>query len=98
MSPIVVYSNLGLTLGFPPWFLGSRALSPPVQSELVPCMDAVNQNYMNTISLVKRYRPPNVNRSHSHIAVTHDVNISAWRESAAVQIQALVRMHQAYTK
>eukprot|EP00752_Nemacystus_decipiens_P011504 g10216.t1 len=67
------------------------------KSELLPCMDAVNQSYMSTVSMVKRYRPPQVNRSHEHISSTRDVHVCSWRESAAIKIQAIVRMHQAYT-
>lgn len=68
----------------------------PAQSELVPCMDAVNNNYMDTISMVKRYRPAHGNRRQTHISTT-SITKSTWRESAAIKIQAVVRRHQAYS-
>lgn len=62
----------------------------------MPCMDAVNDNYMETISMVKRYRPAPANMRKtqitSHFPVTDSTLLG---ESAAIRIQALVRRHQA---
>ena len=67
------------------------------QSELIPCMDAVNQSYMTTVAMVKQYRPSHrgINRSQRSASVSFNINASDVRELAAVKIQALVRMHQA---
>ena len=62
----------------------------------MPCMDAVNDNYMKTISMVKRYRPTPANmrktKITSHFPATDNTLLG---ESAAIRIQALVRRHQA---
>lgn len=70
----------------------------PAQSELVPCMDAVNHNYMETISMVKRYRPVPANRRHTQMSSTTSLIDSSLRDSSAIKIQALVRRHQAYSR
>ena len=59
-------------------------------------MDAVNQSYMTTVAMVKQYRRPQQTvTSKRSITVPINVDINDVRESAAVMIQSLVRMHQA---
>lgn len=68
----------------------------PVQGELMPCMDAVNNNYMETISMVKRYRPAPANLRKTQISSLSSVTDSSiLGELAATKIQALVRAHLA---